>query len=266
MPDNYKQYNSFEHDEDDDMEEENGKNIKQQRIIFFGFLFFGVIALFLAFYQLKYNLRSPFFIDFSDDGDKELAQKQDDIFIMQKKDTDEDGLSDYDEFYLYYTSPYLEDSDSDGFGDKMEIDSDNDPNCPKGKDCNIYLSDSIASSSPALQDIYGDLINNGQVNGSVDAQVLRQYLLEQGIPSDVLNMLSDEELLNEYANVANGKPALTENGNANNTTNADKEQLMNLSAREIRDILKSKGIDEKVLNGIDDATLRKDFMDTLNGM
>lgn len=267
MPDDYKQYNNFEHDEDDDDNnddkgEENDKNIKQQKIIFFGFLFFGVIALFLAFYQLRYNLRAPFFIDLSGEGDKELAQKQDDIFILQKKDTDKDGLSDYDELYVYHTSPYLEDSDSDGFNDKGEIDSNNDPNCPKGKDCNIYMSDNIASSSPALQDIYDDLINAGQVSEQVDARALRQYLLEQGIPSDVLDLLSDEELLNEYANAANGASPAAGTENAS----TDKEQLMDLSADEIRDVLKSKGIDEKILNGIDDATLKKDFVDTLNGL
>ncbi|MFH0857024.1 MAG: hypothetical protein V1860_03950 [bacterium] len=263
MSDNYEQYNSFEHNNDEDLDdvaqEKNSGNIKQQKIIFFGFLSFGIIALFLAFYQLRYNLRSPFFIDLSNEGDKELAQKQDDIFILQKKDTDKDGLSDYDELYVYYTSPYLEDSDSDGLADKIEIEENKNPNCPEGKDCGIYLSDEVATSSAQLEDIYGDLMNSGQ-GYAVDPQVLRQYLLEQGMPSDALNMLSDEELLSEYANAAGGQA--TPEGNIN----IDKEQLMNLSPAEIREILKSKGIDAKILESIDDETLKKDFLDTLNGL
>ena len=54
---------------------------------------------------------------------------------LRAKDTDKDGLNDYDELNIYNTSPYLEDSDSDGFSDKQEIDSENDPNCPVGRDC-----------------------------------------------------------------------------------------------------------------------------------
>ena len=39
---------------------------------------------------------------------------------LRNQDTDQDGLSDYDELYAYNTSPYLEDSDSDGILDKKE--------------------------------------------------------------------------------------------------------------------------------------------------
>src|SRR3989344_2262751 len=50
-----------------------------------------------------------------------------DLLGLSKKDSDQDGLSDYDELYLYGTSPYLPDSDSDGVSDKREIATGADP-------------------------------------------------------------------------------------------------------------------------------------------
>ena len=59
---------------------------------------------------------------------------------LKQKDTDGDGLSDYDELFIFQTSPYLADSDSDGHDDKVEIESGNDPNCPQGQTCRMPSS------------------------------------------------------------------------------------------------------------------------------
>jgi hypothetical protein len=63
---------------------------------------------------------------------------QDETKAMQElklKDTDRDGISDYDEQYVYRTSAYLGDSDSDGLSDAEEVAKGDDPNCPQGKNC-----------------------------------------------------------------------------------------------------------------------------------
>jgi len=39
----------------------------------------------------------------------------------QKIDSDQDGISDYEEYYVYYTNPFSSDTDKDGFTDKEEI-------------------------------------------------------------------------------------------------------------------------------------------------
>lgn len=70
----------------------------------------------------------------------ENSQEQKDIEALKKKDTDGDGLSDYDELYVYKTSPYLKDSDSDGVDDKTEVFGGTDPNCPTGKVCDVATS------------------------------------------------------------------------------------------------------------------------------
>ena len=50
-----------------------------------------------------------------------------------KKDTDGDGLSDYDEIFTHNTDPTKADTDGDGFNDKDEIDANKDPNDPNSK-------------------------------------------------------------------------------------------------------------------------------------
>lgn len=37
------------------------------------------------------------------------------------RDTDKDGLSDYDEVYVYFTNPCVKDTDGDGLNDGTEI-------------------------------------------------------------------------------------------------------------------------------------------------
>ncbi len=49
------------------------------------------------------------------------------------RDSDRDGVSDYDEINLYYTDPYAADSDKDGFPDGAEILAGYDPNNDNGQ-------------------------------------------------------------------------------------------------------------------------------------
>lgn len=138
---------------------------------------------------------------------------------LKNIDTDGDGLSDWDELYIYKTSPYLEDSDSDGYSDGVEVSTGNDPNCPRGKDCGIFLDDK--SVEVQNNDIIGDQLNvtntapinaiDGEINanedqlvnilnGEADAGLLRQALLDYGMDKAMLDQISDEELLSEYKN------------------------------------------------------------------
>ena len=129
---------------------------------------------------------------------------------LRNSDTDGDGLSDYDELNIYKTSPYLEDSDSDGYSDKTEIDSDNDPNCPRGQDCTGgfgYDSGSPVQTDTASQDpLAGNLSTtpDSSAAGSpsdimdIDPQSLRQMLLEQGVSQDMLDQISDDQLMQTF--------------------------------------------------------------------
>jgi len=60
--------------------------------------------------------------------------------VLRGQDTDNDSLNDYDELYVFRTSPFIEDSDSDGLLDGDEVMAGTDPNCPRTKTCRIVSS------------------------------------------------------------------------------------------------------------------------------
>ena len=107
------------------------------KVLFGVFLILGFGTLLFGFLNIYKTIYSPFISnEQSQSTDQQLQQDSiEKLLQMQQTDTDEDGLSDYDEEYIYNTSPYLPDTDSDGYSDKQEIDSGNDPLCPSGMDC-----------------------------------------------------------------------------------------------------------------------------------
>ena len=88
------------------------------------------IVLVLGAVQISSMFRVPFPDEYKYTGDTSayddvLARQQElleqDPEILKTKDTDEDGINDFDELYVYETSVYLADSDSDGIDDGEEI-------------------------------------------------------------------------------------------------------------------------------------------------
>jgi len=108
-----------------------------------------------------------------------------DLINQQASDTDQDGLSDYDELYLYYTSPYLEDSDSDGFSDFEEIQKNYDPNCPQGTVC--QASGAPSSNTNTASDFFDQFAN-------LSDEELRQMLISQGMSEAEVNKLDQATL------------------------------------------------------------------------
>lgn len=127
------------------------------------------------------------------------------------KDTDGDGLVDYDELYVYKTSPYILDSDSDGFDDKQEVYSGNNPNCPTGKSCGLIAgsAETVAETSAADAFIEGlgedQLLDAGSVTFESEEDVetffqqatmdqIRAALLESGMTQEELDQIDDDTL------------------------------------------------------------------------
>lgn len=119
------------------------------------------------------------------------------IAAMKDKDTDADGLTDYDETYIYKTSPYLKDSDSDGTDDKTEVEKGSDPNCPK-ESCGTIIGASGATSSATSTD-------ESQIQQQVAEQLLnptpdqiRALLIQSGVKEADLQGIDDATLLELY--------------------------------------------------------------------
>ncbi|HLD21244.1 MAG TPA: hypothetical protein VJB64_04065 [Patescibacteria group bacterium] len=127
------------------------------------------------------------------------------------KDTDGDGLVDYDELYVYKTSPYISDSDSDGFDDKQEVYSGNNPNCPTGKDCGLTAGSAEAVAENSVADAFieglgeNDLLEAGKVTFESEEDVatffqqatmdqIRAALIESGMSQEELDLIDDQTL------------------------------------------------------------------------
>ncbi len=147
-----------------------------------------------------------------------------DAAALRAKDTDGDTLNDYEELNLYKTSPYLTDSDSDTFSDKQEIDSGNDPNCPTGQTC--VSGDTVTPSAqqsdftnPQLDALLNTNVTptalptvsatatptsltadqkaelRKQIGDANDPVVIRQFLLQAGLPQATLDSLTDAQIV-----------------------------------------------------------------------
>ena len=199
---------------------------------------FSLAIIFVSSLSIKNSIRKPFDIKGGEkkevvnnncadgscnvDNDKNAIREDNDS--LKLIDTDGDGILDWDELFIYGTSPYLEDTDGDGLTDYEEISYKTDPNCFEGRDCSSFIASPVAENSvddstpDNLDELYNLLeaeLGEDEI-GIVDYQKedvdseafsdlfnispeeLRAELLEAGISKDDLDSISDEDLLNIY--------------------------------------------------------------------
>ena len=174
----------------------------------FGVLvFFGISTLALGILQITRTINFPGGYEQPLEGIN-TAGGETTVEQLRSKDTDGDGLSDFDELYVYKTSMYLADSDSDGYSDKEEIDNGFDPNCPKGQDCRTTTGDAQLTTGDAqlttgdaqqpVDDNYLPTDTTEQFKG-LTATELRQMILASGSMSqEQLDGIADEQLMAAY--------------------------------------------------------------------
>jgi len=195
---------------------------KQQKIALGGLAFFAFLVITMWTAQSNRIINAPFErkensldnINPISLGVNELYGLEDDPSSLTK-DTDGDGLTDIDELNIYKTSPYIEDTDSDGFLDGEEVKSNNDPNCPAGKDCYggaVYNEEQLRENANPVQipqnfDYNIDNINienagsdlESALGGRAEAADLRKMLMDAGIDPALLNQINDEMLMQAYS-------------------------------------------------------------------
>lgn len=198
---------------------------KGQKIAVFVLAFFTLVLMFVGVSNIGSKIKEPNGQYRGENSDKTSQVKSsasdqgvDTDESLRTKDTDGDGINDYEELNVYKTSPYLEDSDSDGYSDGSEIESNNNPNCPNGKDCGVFMdtiktdsgtdivsapkssntinSENAPTSSDELQTI---------LSGNSDAKTLRKALLSSGVDPEMLGRISDEDLLRGYRETLNSQ-------------------------------------------------------------
>lgn len=176
------------------------------------FILLAILAflfLIIGFFNIKNRLRAPFLL--KKENQAIASEDQTSRELLKTKDTDKDGLSDYDEQFLYNTSAYIEDSDSDGLKDYDEVKNGSDPNCPRGRACREEVNNqatSTVSAEPGFGSInFGQALTGLGENSNVTAMSLRVALKEAGVDEKLLNSFSDEALLLLYReSIAENKP------------------------------------------------------------
>lgn len=213
----------------------------------------GVTALILGGIQLQRTVQNPF----SAVPKQSTTQKPEEVALLelQAKDTDGDGITDYDELYSFNTSPYIADSDSDAVNDRDEVNRGTDPNCPEGKTCGVLTNANTPANVNAATN--AGATNTAGATGNPTAAQIREALLASGVSKTDLDAIDDATLLTSYQSALSEEE--TTNANAasvNSTANANvPTDLENLTAPQIRQLLISNGVDAATLSSYDDATL-----------
>lgn len=201
------------------MPEEQGATglTKEQKMGITLLSIFGILAIGLGVLQIRNTMYAPFALN------KEIPYiVKNDIETnegLMYRDTDKDGLNDFDELYVYITSPYLADTDSDGISDKTEVENGSSPICPEGQDCSeaalsgdtLLNTGAIASATstlgpaPSMDDLTVLLNNPAEA---------RKMLLAAGFDKAILDQTSDAELLkmirDVFASTATSTPTSTQ--------------------------------------------------------
>lgn len=181
----------------------------------FTFILIFLVSFFLFGYlHFQRKINDPFAVKLAAEDYEDATSIIEEQIRLQSIDTDQDGLNDFEELNFYGTSPYIPDTDSDGFPDKQEVDNGQNPLCPEGEPCDItttYLiptgTDQVRTGAPSVQDplsvlgiAQGDQVGTLQYNDIEsflgDPDQIRQALLQSGqIDKKTLDTISDKALM-----------------------------------------------------------------------
>lgn len=214
---------------------------EQQQLTVAFLVIISVSTLILGFLQVRHLLNRPFYyftqVDVNSyvqpftEEEEQLSQ----VVESQNKDTDEDGLNDYEELYVYSSSPYIADTDSDGFSDKQEVDSNHNPNCPASENC-------LGGTTEGASELDSAILTN--------PDDLRVALMNYGYSQEQVAAMSDEQLRAAYVAIITSEQPIAEPSQADQLRSA---------------ILQAGIVDEETLNTLSDEEIIRIYSETIGG-
>lgn len=151
----------------------------------------GIIALVLSVQRIRAGIINPFTVATSKFisakqtvNNLDAARLEEDA--SKRRDTDGDGLSDYDEVHSYGSSPFLSDTDGDGIPDNVELAHGTNPACPEGQRCATSVIDVSALASTNTLDVPVDI---AKLSTGVGDQFYASF--QQGINEKKAQIASD---------------------------------------------------------------------------
>lgn len=247
------------------------------KVIFSALLFIALGTLAYGFYSLSSNIYKNSNVAAEQGTETVETDNLVETLVAQNKlDTDKDGLSDYEETNVYGTSPYLADTDSDGYDDKKEIAGGHDPLCPTLDNCRVDWTGKTENSANANNSNTSEQIlstEEWQALNNLSASEVRKLLISEGqISEEELSAIDDATLMQIYKESFSNTNTTTINSTAVDSTTEqtlsteDLQTLNSLTVEEVRELLKTKGgISEEELSAIDDATLMEIYKEALAG-
>ncbi len=228
---------------------DDGSHSGYPRFVVFGILSLSAVILIVVSLQMKSNLT----LSIPQLGDGTLSSA-DSLSIVEledeqlrQQDSDEDGLSDYEELRVYGTNAFIADSDSDGITDISELEKGTDPNCPEGQNCFTNETElSTGQESEFETPEVKALVNN--------PEELRRLLIEVGADPRLVNSLDDQSL---QALASQSFDALS------GVTPEKTAFLQGLEPDEIRTLLKVNGATDELLAEVSDEELLKLYQQSL---
>jgi len=222
------------------------------------FIILGLAIVALGVWQIRSAIYAPFKLT----KYAKAPTTEEVLAALKSQDTDKDGLNDFDEKFVYQTSPYLADSDSDGFSDKDEIMAKSNPLDPKSTPENkIVTTETPLEERVFKAPLTGTSEPAAVSSGEVSAQEIKDLLVTRGgLSRDLVDKLDDNTLKKLY------NETKEETGIDLTTLETPQGlvgQFSNLDTQQLRQLLISQGIDPKMLEGIDDETLKSLFLQAL---
>lgn len=169
---------------------------KEQKIGFVLLLAFAILAIGLGVLQIRNNIYSRFALN--KEISASIKDQVDTVDALRFRDTDRDGLSDFDELYVYGTSPYLPDTDGDSIQDGKEIQTKTNPLCAEGTDCEQSLeATEVSATSTIPLDLQAPATApiTDLEQAIKDPVQVRAMLIGAGVKKEIVDNYSDAELM-----------------------------------------------------------------------